>query len=202
MKKGRKSYFVPQLREKGPEAIAILQGRVVQRAPYAFLGRQYIDDRFNEWCIWRGPDAVCPDWTTLDYPLQIIVKETIFQLRLTTFEDLKTIIRECFNDSQQSRRKMSRRTWEKIKIWTDKGYTAFVVTACTTPPGRSVISSANLTLDNPVFLWSTIRNVYSWIEIQTLLPQVRTRPMYFWLCCSLCSIPARSSTLQVIGRKH
>jgi hypothetical protein len=45
------------------------------------------------------------------------VKEAIFQLLLTTFEDIKTIIKEWFNDFQQSRWKMSRRTWEKIKIF-------------------------------------------------------------------------------------
>jgi hypothetical protein len=49
------------------------------------------------------------------------VKQTIFQLLLTTFEGIKTVIKEWFNDFQQSRWKMSRRTWGKIKIFPENG---------------------------------------------------------------------------------
>jgi hypothetical protein len=44
-----------------------------------------------------------------------------FPAPLTTFEDLETIIREWFNDFQQSRWKMSRITCRKIKICTENG---------------------------------------------------------------------------------
>jgi hypothetical protein len=44
----------------------------------------------------------------------------ISQLCLTTVEDLKTAIRDCFNDFKPSRWKMmSRKTWGKIKMCLD-----------------------------------------------------------------------------------
>ena len=62
-----------------------------------------------------------PDRTTLYSPLLSTVKETIFRRLLTTFEGIKRIIKEWFNDFQQSRWKMSSRTWGKIKIFPENG---------------------------------------------------------------------------------
>jgi hypothetical protein len=45
----------------------------------------------------------------------------IFQLRLTRVEDLKTAVRDCFNNFKPSTWKMSRRTRGKIKICAENG---------------------------------------------------------------------------------
>jgi hypothetical protein len=49
------------------------------------------------------------------------VKETISQLRLTTFESLKTAIRDCFNDFQTSTWEMSKGHGEKIEMFAENG---------------------------------------------------------------------------------
>jgi hypothetical protein len=104
--------FVPQLRERGLEATAILQQDGAP-AQYALLVRQYLDDKFSGRWIGRGSDMAWPsrrpDLTKCDKSLWGIVKEKICQLRLTTVEDLKTAIMDCFNDFQPSTWKMSRR---------------------------------------------------------------------------------------------
>jgi hypothetical protein len=58
---------------------------------------------------------------TCDSSLWGIVKEKIFQLRLTVVEDQKTAVRHCFNDFQPSTWKVPRITWGKIKICAENG---------------------------------------------------------------------------------
>jgi hypothetical protein len=109
------TWFVPQLRERGLEATAILQQDGAP-AHFALPVGEYLDDRFSGRWIGCGSDMMwlprSPDLTTCDNSLWGIVKDKLSHLRLPTIEDLKAAIRNCFNDFQPSAWKMSRRTWK------------------------------------------------------------------------------------------
>jgi hypothetical protein len=81
------AWFVPQLCERGLDAAAILQQDGAP-AHYALRVREYLDDKFSERWIGSGFDIAwsprSPDLTICDNSLWGTVRETIFQLRLTT----------------------------------------------------------------------------------------------------------------------
>jgi hypothetical protein len=114
------------MRERVLEATTVLK-QDGKPAQFALRVRGYLEDKFSVKWIRRGSNMVWPprslDLNTCDYSLWGIVKEKIFQLRLTTFEDLKTIIRECFNDFHTSAWKMPKKNMgEKLKfMWRLEG---------------------------------------------------------------------------------
>jgi hypothetical protein len=95
-------------------------------AHYGLPVREYLDDIFSGGRVRRGSDMVWhprrPDLTTCDNSHLVTVKEKMSHLRLTTVEDIKTAIRDCFNDFQPSAwKKMSGITRGKTKICAENG---------------------------------------------------------------------------------